>query len=178
MTAALEGGEWSAARPGRTLPPGKTWYPFYKRLGGPQGQSELTAVRVYNFKLVNMLTILSHLSVPRPKFFKLPYFFFEGRGPVLILLFFSLSLDFPLLLHLLRFSTEHLQALFSFPMRTTCTAHYPDFIALNNLNYAVPCHIFTPHLTLLPSSYAQIYAVQNSPSCEREVGYQRRVSNP
>ena len=23
MTAALEGGEWSAARPGRTLPPGK-----------------------------------------------------------------------------------------------------------------------------------------------------------
>ena len=28
MTAALEGGEWSAARPGRTLPPGKTRYPF------------------------------------------------------------------------------------------------------------------------------------------------------
>ena len=26
MTAALEGGEWSAARPGRTLPPGKTRY--------------------------------------------------------------------------------------------------------------------------------------------------------
>ena len=38
MTAALEGGEWSAARPGRTLPPGKTWYPFYGRLGGSQGQ--------------------------------------------------------------------------------------------------------------------------------------------
>ena len=38
MTAALEGGEWSAARPGRTLPPGKTWYPFYRRLGGPQGR--------------------------------------------------------------------------------------------------------------------------------------------
>ena len=34
MTAALEGGEWSAARPGRTLPPGKTRYPFYRRLGG------------------------------------------------------------------------------------------------------------------------------------------------
>jgi len=28
-----------AARPGRTLPPGKTRYPFYKRLGGPQGRS-------------------------------------------------------------------------------------------------------------------------------------------
>jgi len=39
MTAALEGGEWSAARPGRTLPPGKTRYPFYRRLSGPQGRS-------------------------------------------------------------------------------------------------------------------------------------------
>jgi len=36
MTAALEGDEWSAARPGRTLPPGKTRYPFYRRLGGPR----------------------------------------------------------------------------------------------------------------------------------------------
>ena len=32
-------GEWSAARPGRILPPGKTRYPFYRRLGGPQGRS-------------------------------------------------------------------------------------------------------------------------------------------
>ena len=39
MTAAQEGGESSAARPGRTLQPGKTRYPFYRRLGGPQGQS-------------------------------------------------------------------------------------------------------------------------------------------
>ena len=39
MTAVLEGGEWSAALPGRTLPPGKTRYPFYRRLGGPQGRS-------------------------------------------------------------------------------------------------------------------------------------------
>jgi len=39
MTAALEGGEWSSARPGRTLPPGKTLYPFYRRLVGPQGRS-------------------------------------------------------------------------------------------------------------------------------------------
>ena len=39
MTAALEGGEWSAARPGRTLPPGKTRYPLHRRLGGPQGRS-------------------------------------------------------------------------------------------------------------------------------------------
>ena len=39
MTAALEGGEWSAARPGRTLLPGKSRYPFYRRLCGPQGRS-------------------------------------------------------------------------------------------------------------------------------------------
>ena len=32
-------GEWSAARPGRSLPPGKTRYPLYRRLGGPQGRS-------------------------------------------------------------------------------------------------------------------------------------------
>ena len=39
MTAVLEGGEWPAARPGRTLPPGKTRYPFYRRPGRPQGRS-------------------------------------------------------------------------------------------------------------------------------------------
>jgi len=39
MTAALEGGEWSAACPSHTLPLGKTQYPFYGRLGGPQGRS-------------------------------------------------------------------------------------------------------------------------------------------
>jgi len=39
MTAALEGGEWSAARPGRTSPPGKTRYPLYRRLDGAQGRS-------------------------------------------------------------------------------------------------------------------------------------------
>ena len=33
------GGEWSAIHPSCTLPPGKTRYPFYRRLGGPQGQS-------------------------------------------------------------------------------------------------------------------------------------------
>jgi hypothetical protein len=39
LTAALEGGEWSTARPNRTLSPGKTRYPFYRRLGGSRGQS-------------------------------------------------------------------------------------------------------------------------------------------
>ena len=39
MTTALEGGEGSVSRPGRSSPPGKTWYPLYRRLGGPQGRS-------------------------------------------------------------------------------------------------------------------------------------------
>ena len=39
MTAALEGGEWSAAGPSRIFHPGKTRYTFYKRLGGAQGRS-------------------------------------------------------------------------------------------------------------------------------------------
>ena len=39
MTAALEGGEWSAARLDSSLPPGQTRYPLYRRLGGPQGRS-------------------------------------------------------------------------------------------------------------------------------------------
>jgi hypothetical protein len=32
-------GEWSASRPGRNLPPGKTRYPLYIKLGGPQVRS-------------------------------------------------------------------------------------------------------------------------------------------
>ena len=39
MTAVLEGGEWSASRPDPALPPGKTRYPFYRRLVGTQGRS-------------------------------------------------------------------------------------------------------------------------------------------
>jgi hypothetical protein len=41
MTTALEGDEWSAAHPGRNLPPGKTRYPSYRRLGGSQDRSGL-----------------------------------------------------------------------------------------------------------------------------------------
>ena len=39
MTAALEAGEWSAARPGRILLPGKIRYPYYRRLVGPRSRS-------------------------------------------------------------------------------------------------------------------------------------------
>jgi hypothetical protein len=38
MTTAPEGDEWSAARPGRTLRPGKPRYPLYRRLVGLQGR--------------------------------------------------------------------------------------------------------------------------------------------
>jgi len=37
MTAVLEGGEWSAARPGRTLPPGKTQVPILQEAGWAPG---------------------------------------------------------------------------------------------------------------------------------------------
>jgi len=39
MTTALERGEGSASRASRSLPLGKTRYPLYRRLGGPQGRS-------------------------------------------------------------------------------------------------------------------------------------------
>jgi len=39
LTTALEGSEGAAPRPDRSLPPGKTRYPLYRRLGGPQGRS-------------------------------------------------------------------------------------------------------------------------------------------
>jgi hypothetical protein len=35
---ALEGGEGSVSRPSRSLTLGKTWYPLYRRPGGPQCQ--------------------------------------------------------------------------------------------------------------------------------------------
>jgi hypothetical protein len=42
LTSALDGGEWSASRPGRVLPWGKELrYPLYRRLGGPQSWSRL-----------------------------------------------------------------------------------------------------------------------------------------
>jgi len=39
MTTDPEGGEGSGTRLGRSLPLGKTRYPSYRRLGGPQGRS-------------------------------------------------------------------------------------------------------------------------------------------
>ena len=39
MNSALEGGEWSVARPCRILLPGKSLYLLYRGLGGLQGRS-------------------------------------------------------------------------------------------------------------------------------------------
>jgi len=65
MAAALEGGEWSAARPcGRTLSPGKTWYPFYRRLGGTQGRSgraeNLVPTAIFFRKTVSLLVLICY----------------------------------------------------------------------------------------------------------------------
>jgi len=46
MNAALEGGEWSAAGPGRTLHPGKTEYLVYRSLSGPQSRSACAKILV------------------------------------------------------------------------------------------------------------------------------------
>ena len=35
----IEGGEGSMSSPGRYLPPGKSRYPLYRRMGGPQVRS-------------------------------------------------------------------------------------------------------------------------------------------
>jgi hypothetical protein len=39
LTSALDGVGWSKLRPGRFTPRKKTRYPFYRKLGGPQGRS-------------------------------------------------------------------------------------------------------------------------------------------
>ena len=39
MTTALEGGEGVSVTPRPLFTPGKTRYPLYRRLGGPQGRS-------------------------------------------------------------------------------------------------------------------------------------------
>ena len=63
-------GEWSAARHGRTLPPGKTRYLLYRRLGGPQGRSSRaeilvpTGIRPWNVQPSSSVTIPSALPGP------------------------------------------------------------------------------------------------------------------
>jgi len=66
MTAALEGGEWSAARPGHTLLPRKIRYPLYMKLGGPQsrpGRAENLAPTDIRSRTVHRCTSVSNLFI-------------------------------------------------------------------------------------------------------------------
>ena len=79
-------GGGSAPIPGRTLPPGKTRYPFYRRLGEPQGRSERAenlvsngirsrsvqpvvsfytdwATRLYKWELYDLQNLLQHCVI-------------------------------------------------------------------------------------------------------------------
>jgi len=72
MTAALEGDEWSAARPGRTLPTGKTRYPLYRKMGGPQGRSgqgeNLVPIGIRSRTVQPVAQSLYRLSYPAHKY--------------------------------------------------------------------------------------------------------------
>ena len=68
MTAAIEGDKWSEARIGRTLSPGKTPYPFYSRLGGPQcrsGRAENLVPTGIRSRTVHPVVAIS-TELPRP----------------------------------------------------------------------------------------------------------------
>jgi len=77
MTAALEGGEWSAASPGRTLPSGNTRYPLYRRLGGPQGRSgwakNLVPTGTRSRTVQPVAQSLNRLSYPHREYHKEKY---------------------------------------------------------------------------------------------------------
>jgi hypothetical protein len=63
LTSALGDGEWSASRPGRTLPPGKgTRYPLYRRLDAPQSWSDHKGWRKNPLPLRGIAPILKKLT--------------------------------------------------------------------------------------------------------------------
>jgi hypothetical protein len=39
LTLVLDRVRWSTPHPGHSIPGKESWYPFYRRLGGPQGWS-------------------------------------------------------------------------------------------------------------------------------------------
>jgi hypothetical protein len=82
MTSALEGREGSASPPGRTLPPGKTRYPLYRRLGEPQGRSGnflilqvLNQVQGFNLRELGGCPGFQVEGVAQPNFVFLAIFF-------------------------------------------------------------------------------------------------------
>jgi len=83
MTAALEGGEWLAAPSGRNLPPGKTRYPFYRRLDGPQGRSgraeNLVATGIRSRTVQPVVSIPTELPGPQQR--KIVVFWLKKNPP-------------------------------------------------------------------------------------------------
>ena len=76
---------WLAARPGRTLPPRKTRYPFYRRLGRPQGWSGLAE----NLGSIPDIPVRSSVAIPT-----------ELPGPLLLgsfllIIEFNVAVDLP-----------------------------------------------------------------------------------
>jgi hypothetical protein len=75
LTSALDGGKWSASRPGRFTPQGKSpWYPLYRRLDGPQSRSghcveekNSQPPRGFESTISNKVTLwITRLSMPMP----------------------------------------------------------------------------------------------------------------
>jgi hypothetical protein len=68
-TSALDGGVWSASRPGRALTPGKRppppQYPLYRRLGEPHGRSGHRGYRKNTFASAGDRTSIAPSSVRR-----------------------------------------------------------------------------------------------------------------
>ena len=97
MTSALEVCEWSAARPGCTLTPGKTRYPFYRRLGGPQGWSEraenLAPTRIRSPDRPALSQSLYQLSYPAHIHIRIIYIMWVN---VAVKLATRLSVDLPI----------------------------------------------------------------------------------
>jgi hypothetical protein len=62
LTSALDGGEWSASRPGERTP----LYPLYRRLGGPQSRSGHRGYRKNPFSFAGDQTPLARSFSPWP----------------------------------------------------------------------------------------------------------------
>ena len=111
---ALEGGEESVSCPGRSLPPGKTQYPLYRRLGEPQGRSG--QVRKISpppgFDPWTVQPVASRYTdyATRPTFLRVASKNFVGRAPKIVWLTLKLKWIYNFLLN---FSLSGFMKIFS-----------------------------------------------------------------
>ena len=114
MTAALEGGEWSAARPGRSLPPGKDPVPILQEAGwdpGPVGTGGK--------------------SLPQRDFLKYLLHFKQIHRNLTSLLLRVLVVPLPIPCHLaLTLAQAHSSCLECFPLPTPCPTLTKSFAFL------------------------------------------------